>query len=117
MNISNFGRLLCLEKMGPKGKKKAPTQKKGDELLIPVEQALQAHLFEEPAEEKEEREAVEVMESMRIDDKLATFLEDRPYFYDISHELYKNKRRRDEELAALAADIEREGKWTDIYLC
>ena len=47
-------RLLCLEKMGPKGNKIAPRQKKGDELPIPVEQASQADLFDEPVEEEEE---------------------------------------------------------------
>ena len=55
------------------------------------------------------------MESITIDEKLSTFLEDRPNFYNISHELYKN-RRRDEELAALAADIGWEGKWKEKYI-
>ena len=41
-------------------------------------------LGDEPAEEEEEDEAVEEMESLIIDEKLAYFLEDRPYFYDIS---------------------------------
>ena len=51
------------------------------------------------------------MESVRIDNKLATFLEDRPYCYDIAHELYRNRRRRDEGFAALAAKIRWEGKF------
>ena len=61
-----------------------------------------ADIFEE---EEEEGEGGEVMGSMRRDEKLATFLEDRPFFYDISHELCKNKRRRDEGMAAFAADV------------
>jgi len=40
-----------------------------------------------------------------IEEKIAQFFEDRPYFYDISSEIYKNKRRRDCELAEFAASL------------
>ena len=33
------------------------------------------------------------------------FLEDRPYFCDASHDLYKNRSRRDEIVAASSADV------------
>ena len=65
--------------MGPKGTKTAPRQKKGDELSIPVDPLPQPKFGEELGEkEEEEGEGVEGIESVRIDENLATFLEDRP---------------------------------------
>lgn len=36
---------------------------------------------------------------------IASFFEDRPYFYDLTHEAYKNKRLRASELADFAKSL------------
>jgi len=38
-------------------------------------------------------------------EKIASFFEDRPFFYDIQNDQYKNKQRRDAELLEFAAGI------------
>jgi len=44
-------------------------------------------------------------ERQDVEEKIAQFFEDRPYFYDLSNELYKNKKRRDSELQDLASAL------------
>ena len=43
----------------------------------------------------------ESAESMAIEEKIAAFFEARPFFYDQTHKNYKNKQRRDSELAIM----------------
>ena len=40
-----------------------------------------------------------------IFDKIVAFFEERPYFYDISHEAYSNRKRKDAEVAEFAKTI------------
>ena len=40
-----------------------------------------------------------------IDEKIAAFFEDRPFFYDIENEHYENRSRCDAELGEFAASI------------
>ena len=39
------------------------------------------------------------------EERIASFFEDQPYFYDLSHESYKNKKLRAAELAEFAATL------------
>ena len=52
-------------------------------------------------ERAEEGKGAESMDSTTINEKLAIFLKERPYFFDISHEQYKNRMIRDEKLVVL----------------
>ena len=44
-------------------------------------------------------------EEFEIFDKIVAFFEERPYFYDISHEAYSNRKRKDAEVAEFAKTI------------
>ena len=46
-----------------------------------------------------------------VEEKIAQFFEARPYFYDISHEHYKNRQKKDSQLVSqFAATIDWDGE-------
>lgn len=58
-------------------------------------------------EETQESDAEEEGEEAKykIFDKVVSFFEERPYFYDVSHEAYCNRKKKDSEVAEFAASI------------
>ena len=50
-----------------------------------------------------------------VEERIAQFFEDWPYFYGISHEDYKNRQRKDSQLAEFAATIGWDGEYYQFY--
>jgi len=55
----------------------------------------------------EDEECMDVKQE--VEERIADFFEARPYFYDLSHDKYKNRKLRDYELAQFAKSLGR--KW------
>jgi len=89
--------------MGPKTKSKS---KKG----TPAETEIQA---DKHVPDDENRNDVLDDKESELNEMIVQFFEDRPYFYDIAHENWTNKKLKDAELKAFAEKI----GWARKYFC
>ena len=82
----------------------------------PTEEAMEEEREEEREAEDEITDDLGRHFHLEVEEKIASFFEDRPYFYDLSHPQYKNKQKKNAELQAFAPKLGMDREYTFIFL-
>jgi len=101
--------------MPPKKTRAAPKKKAPAEVPVPPESATQEDEGTDQEDEGQlgtddpnitpESSKSSQPTALEVEESIATFFEDRPYFYDLTHPSYKNKPLRLAELAEFASTL------------
>lgn len=92
-------------KCSGKGKSKAPARKRIRQEPDPQQEHSNSSEDEHISDIEEENDKETSKGAEQIDEKICDFFEQNSFFYDLTHESYKDKKRRDSTLAEFASAL------------